>query len=101
MSIGLLAGAWAKTAEAASAIANLVVLPMAFLSGAFFPLDNAPSWLQKVSQVFPLRHLVTAMQDVMVRGKGPVSVLPALGLLLGFAVVLTVIAAMAFKWDDI
>lgn len=37
LAIGLLAGAAAKTPEAASATANLIVLPMAFLSGAFFP----------------------------------------------------------------
>ena len=35
-------GSFAKTPEAASAIANLIVLPMAFLSGAFFPLEGAP-----------------------------------------------------------
>ena len=45
LSIGLLAGSFAKTPEAAGAIANLIVLPMAFLSGAFFPLDGAPGWL--------------------------------------------------------
>jgi ABC-2 type transport system permease protein len=101
LSIGLLAGAWAKTTEAATAIANLIVLPMAFLSGAFFPLDNAPNWLQQLSKVFPLRHLVTAMQDVMVRGKGPASVLPEMGLLLGFAIVLAAIAGRIFRWDDV
>ena len=101
LSIGLLAGAWAKTLEAASAIANLIVLPMAFLSGAFFPLDNAPSWLQKLSNIFPLKHLVTALQDVMVRGRGPASVLPELGGLLLFAVLVTVIAGRLFRWDDV
>ena len=48
-----------------------------------------------------LRHLVTAMQDVMVRGKDPLSVLPEIGLLLGFAVVLSAIASWIFKWDSI
>lgn len=101
MSIGLVAGAFAKTPEAASAVANLVVLPMAFLSGAFFPLDNAPGWLQTVAQVFPLRHLVDATQAVMVRGEGPAAVLPQLGILAAFAVVLTGIAGMLFRWDDV
>lgn len=101
LSIGLLAGAVAKTQEAANVIVNLVVLPMAFLSGSFFPLDNAPPWLRTVAQVFPLRHLNTAMLDVMVRGKGPLTVLPELGILAGFAIVLTVIATRAFRWDDV
>jgi ABC-2 type transport system permease protein len=101
LSIGLLAGAASKTPEAASAIANLVVLPMAFLSGAFFPLDSAPGWLKAVSNLLPMKHLVTSMQDVMVRGQGPASTLPAIGILLGFAVVLTGISAFLFRWDDI
>jgi ABC-2 type transport system permease protein len=41
LSIGLLVGAIAKTEEAAQAMANLVVLPMAFLSGSFFADDEA------------------------------------------------------------
>jgi ABC-2 type transport system permease protein len=101
LSIGLLAGAFAKTPDAASAIVNLVVLPMAFLSGSFFPLDNAPGWLRAVSEVFPLKHLNSAMLDVMVRGQDPVSVLPQIGLLLGFAVIVAAIATRVIRWDDV
>ncbi|MCP2322605.1 ABC-2 type transport system permease protein [Hamadaea flava] len=101
LSIGLLAGAVSKTPESASAIANLVVLPMAFLSGSFFPLDSAPGWLKTVSNLLPLKHLVTSMQDVMVRGQSPSVTLPAIGILLGFTVVVTGAAALLFKWDDV
>jgi ABC-2 type transport system permease protein len=101
MSIGLIAGAWAKTPEAASGIANLVVLPMAFLSGAFFPLEGAPGWLKAISEIFPLRHLVDGLQAVMVRGEGPAAVLPQLGILAGFTIVVTVIARFLFRWDDV
>jgi ABC-2 type transport system permease protein len=101
LSIGLLAGAWAKTPEAANGIAQLVILPMAFLSGSFFPLDAAPRWLQTLSQIFPLRHMNQAMLDVMVRGKGPAAVLPQLGILAGFAIVVSVIATRLFRWDDV
>jgi ABC-2 type transport system permease protein len=100
LSIGLLAGSFTKTPEAASAIANLIVLPMAFLSGAFFPLQGAPGWLQTVSQALPLRHMVDGLLDVMVRGEPPVSVLPQLGILLGFAVVVSGIAVALFRWED-
>ena len=88
LSIGLLVGSFAKTPEAASAIANFIVLPMAFLSGAFFPLQGAPAWLQTISQALPLRHMVDGMLDVMVRGQPP-GVLPQLGILLGFAIVVS------------
>jgi ABC-2 type transport system permease protein len=101
MSIGLLVGSFAKTQQAATAIANLVILPMAFLGGAFIPLDFAPNWLRDASYVMPLRYLVTGMQDVMARGEGPAAALPAIGILLGLTVVLTLIAVRVFRWDEI
>jgi ABC-2 type transport system permease protein len=100
LSIGLLAGSFAKTPEAASAVANLIVLPMAFLSGAFFPLQGAPGWLQAISNALPLRHLVNGMQAVMVRGQPALSVLPQMAILAGFAVVVGAIALSLFRWDD-
>jgi ABC-2 type transport system permease protein len=101
MSIGLLVGAIAKTQQAATAIANLIILPMAFLGGAFLPLDFAPTWVQNASYVMPLRYLVNGMLNVMARGEGPVSALPAIGVLLGFTAVVTVIAVRLFRWDDV
>lgn len=101
LAIGLLAGAVSKTPEAATAVANLIVLPMAFLSGAFFPLDAAPGWLRAVSNAFPLKHLVESVQAVMVRGEGPGAALGAFGILLGFTVVVTAIAVRLFRWDDV
>ncbi|MEO6605568.1 MAG: ABC transporter permease [Aeromicrobium sp.] len=99
MAIGLLSGAVAKSEEAAVGIANFVVLPMAFLSGSFFPLDDAPSWVKSVSQVLPLKHLNEGMLDTMVRGQGASSALMPILILLGFAAVVTAIASRFFRWD--
>jgi ABC-2 type transport system permease protein len=101
LSIGLLAGAFAKTTEAAGAVVNLVILPMAVLSGSFFSLDNAPSWLRAISEALPLKHLNDGMLDVMVRGGDPLSVLPEIGLLSGFAVVVGTVAMRLIRWDDV
>ncbi len=101
MSIGLLVGSFSKTQQAATAIANLIVLPMAFLGGAFIPLDFAPSWIREVSYAMPLRYLVTGMQDVMARGEGPAAALPAIGLLLALTVVLCLISVRVFRWDEV
>ncbi|WP_332644324.1 ABC transporter permease [Aeromicrobium sp.] len=100
MAIGLLAGAVSKTEEAAVGIANFVVLPMAFLSGSFFPLDAAPSWIQSVGQALPLKHLNDGMMDVMVRGEGPGAALIPIAILLGFTIVVIAIASRLFRWDS-
>ena len=101
LSIGLLAGSITKTEQAATALANLIILPMAFLGGAFVPLAFAPAWIQKVSYVMPLRYLVTGVQDVMARGDGPSAAVLPIVVLLGIAAVLTLVAVRLFRWDEI
>lgn len=99
LAIGLLAGSVTKTSEGASALANLIILPMAFLSGSFFPLDVAPNWLQTVSHLFPLRYLNEGMLDVMVRGQGPGAGVEPMLAMLGFALVIGLIATRLFRWE--
>lgn len=99
MAIGLLAGALAKTTEGAVNLANFLVLPMAFLSGSFFPLDGAPTWIQRLSDLLPLKHLNTGMLDVLVRGEGPSAAVVPLLILAGFAIVVTLLAARLFRWE--
>jgi ABC-2 type transport system permease protein len=101
LAIGLLVGSIAKTEESASAMANFVILPMAFLSGTFFDISVAPAWLRGVSQAFPLRHLNDGMLDVLVRGKGAGALLLPVVILIGFALVLTFIGTRVFNWDDV
>ena len=99
MSLGLLAGAIAKTTEGAVNMANFFVLPMAFLSGRSSRSRARPDWIQTVSLLLPLRHLNDAMLDVMVRGQGPASALVPIGILLAFTAVFTLLAARLFRWE--
>ncbi|MCK1798650.1 ABC transporter permease [Streptomyces sp. XM4193] len=99
MSIGLVVGAVAKSEEAANGMAQLIVLPMAFLSGSFFLLDLAPKWVRTLSDFLPLKHLSDAMQGVLSRGESWGTALPVMGGLLLFAAVLTLIAGKLFRWD--
>ena len=99
MAIGLLAGAITKTQEGAVNAANFMVLPMAFLSGSFFPLEGAPQWLQTFSQLLPLKHLNEGMLDVMVRGEPWTAALGPMVFLGAFATVVTLVAARLFRWE--
>jgi ABC-2 type transport system permease protein len=99
MALGLLIGAWAKTEEAANGALQVTILPMAFLSGSFFPIDDLPSGIRMVSNVLPLKHLNEAMMSVLSRDGGWGDALPAMGILLAFTLVLTAVAARLFRWD--
>ncbi|MFP5345594.1 MAG: ABC transporter permease [Actinomycetes bacterium] len=100
LAVGLFVGAVAKTEEAASALANFVVLPMAFLSGTFFDMSDAPGWMQAVSRVFPLRWMNDGMLDVLVRGEGLGAIWLPCAVLAGFTLVITAVATRVFQWDS-
>jgi ABC-2 type transport system permease protein len=99
-SIGLVVGAVSRTEEAASGFANLVILPMAFLSGSFIPLDAAPDWIRTVANYLPMGHLNKGMSAVMVRGEGPGAILVPGLVLVGFTLVFSLLAARLFRWED-
>ncbi|HEY7042213.1 MAG TPA: ABC transporter permease [Nocardioidaceae bacterium] len=99
MALGLFAGSVSKTVEGATSLAQVFVLPMAFLSGSFFSLDGAPPWLNVTSHVLPLRYLNDGMLDVMVRGLGPSAAVVPMLVLLGFAAVVIAISSRFFSWD--
>ena len=59
-SVGLAVATLAKSADQAMPIAQLTFLPISFISGIWFPLSNAPDWLMKIANFFPLAHIVHA-----------------------------------------
>jgi ABC-2 type transport system permease protein len=58
--LGLAVSTYVRRAETAPAVANLTLFPLSFLSGVFFPIQNAPAWVKAIADVFPLSHLVDA-----------------------------------------
>lgn len=50
------------SASAASALANAIVLPMAFMSNVFIPIEEPPAWLRVLGNVLPLKPFAEAFQ---------------------------------------
>ena len=67
---------------------ELVMTPMLFFSGVFFPLDNFPGWMKTLAQFMPLTHAV-AISRAIFNGEYP------RGLIFNFAVIL-VLGGAAF-----
>jgi len=65
---------------------ELVITPMLFFSGVFFPLDNFPGWMKTLAQFMPLTHAV-AISRAVYSGVYPRRLLfnIAVGLVLGVA----------------
>lgn len=50
------------------AVMNLLLMPMWLLSGAFFPITSAPTWIQWVMRLNPLTYGVAALRASFYRG---------------------------------
>ena len=59
--LGLAVTALIPNAEASPAIVNATILPLLFISGVFFPIDDAPTWLTRVADFFPIKHYTDAI----------------------------------------
>jgi len=63
--LGILASAYAKWIPEAQMYSNFLRFPMAFLGGAFIPVNSMPSYLQIVSRLLPLTYSIEAMKEGM------------------------------------
>lgn len=63
--LGLAIGGLVPNADSAPAVANATILPLAFVSDVFIPLEDPPRWLDLVGDVFPLKPFVNAFQDTL------------------------------------
>lgn len=97
-SIGYVIASLAPTERTAQAIGQAVYFPMLFLSGATFPFEMLPAWLQRISEFLPMTQVVQVMQGAWFgRGVGVLSVeIAALGAMLVVGVVLS---ALLFRWE--
>ncbi|MEU9734370.1 ABC transporter permease [Streptomyces sp. NPDC048002] len=100
LTMGVIIGSYADTPEAVAAIANFLMVPMAFLSGSFLPLDMMPSWLQTVSLALPLRYFNDALTGSL-SGSGSVGDIAVdCGVLAVFTVVCAAVALKTFRWSN-
>jgi len=84
------------------AIMTAFLLPMWFLSGAFFPPEGVPSWMRIIMELNPVTYALAALRQVMYIGHpefmGP---LPSLGLSLavtvGFAAAMVWLSATVIR----
>lgn len=85
-SMGLVINALAKGYDFFTYYFTLVLTPMIFLSGVYYPVSQLPGWLQAVSHVLPLRAAVDLIRPLIL-GQWPAQPLPDIFLLLFYAVV--------------
>lgn len=98
--IGLLVGSRARTAETASGLMNLVMLPMWTLSGIFFSYERFPEIVQPIIKLLPLTPVIDALRAIMSDGKSMVDIFPEIGVIAVWCVIPFFLALAIFRWND-
>lgn len=98
LGIGLALGGWAKNERQVAPLANIITFPMMFLSGSFFPRFLMPEWLQNVSSFIPLTPVVDGIRLILAEGKHLTDILPQIGLVGAWLVIIYLIAFKVFRW---
>lgn len=99
LGIGLALGGWAKNERQAAPLTNIVVFPMMFLSGTFFPRYLMPDWLQTMSSALPLTPVIDGIRLIATEGQHLVDITPQLGLIVFWTVIVYAVAFKVFRWE--
>jgi ABC-2 type transport system permease protein len=97
LSLGILSSAISKTQLQAIQTLMPFIIPTAFLSGTFYPIESMPNFIQPISYCLPLTYMIHAMRSVMVKGGGIEIIATDLLALTIYAVAINALAVTAFR----
>ena len=75
----------------------LILFPQVFLCGVIWPVEQMPDYLQWLSVILPLTYAVDGLRDIMLAGKTLLDVAFELLVLIGFAVIMSIMAALTLR----
>ena len=99
LNLGFIVGAYSKTAAAASGLGNLVVVPMAMLSGVFFPLDALPAALAAAMRFLPLSPMVEALRGATLSANDITDYPLQMALIAAWTALTALAAVKTFKFE--
>jgi ABC-2 type transport system permease protein len=97
--MGLAAASLIRSAEGASAIVTVIVLPMAFLSGSFGSTRHYPAFLRAIGDVLPLKHFIDIVQGVYLAGDQIWDWPRAVAVVAAWGIAGVVVAVRYFGWE--
>ena len=96
LAFGILLSTLAKSEFQMMQFIPLVIMPQLFFSG-IIPLSSMGDWAQTVGKFLPLTYSGDAMSQIILYGRGIGDVLPNIGLLLIFLVILTILNIVGLR----
>ena len=100
LALGLLIASRVTSEELAGGLLNMLTWPMMLLSGVWFSMEGAHPILQKIADISPLTHMLSAARGIMIDGESLMAQSYHLGVLLVMGLVFIVLGAWLFKWTS-
>ncbi len=97
VNLGIFISAFARNEFQMVQFIPLIIVPQIFLAGLLWPVEKMPEYLQWISRFLPLTYAVQGLRDIMLNGKSLPDVLIELSVLVGFAIVTSVLAAISLR----
>lgn len=96
VSLGLAIASKLNSMEGFQMIASFLVMPMFFLSGAFFPIENVPGWMKILAHLDPLMYGVDGLR-ASILGFSQYAIWTDLAILASIAVGMIIISGALFR----
>jgi ABC-2 type transport system permease protein len=97
--LSMMMAALVKTVSQANALGTILVMSMAALGGAWWPLEIVPDFMQAIARLSPIYWAMNGFHDIITRGLGLTAVLPDAAVLVGFTAVFLFIGIWRFKFE--
>ncbi len=98
LGLGLFVSTISRTQQQAMMTAQFFVLmPMMYISGFTFPIENMPPVLQFISLGIPMRYYLVIVRSVILKGVGMSSLWFEAGMLLFMGVTILIASVLRFK----
>jgi len=97
--LGVAVTGFIRSLEGSSAVVNVLVLPMAFLSGSFGPTRHYPEALQVIGDVLPLKHLLDLVNGVYLHGRDLWDMPTAVAVLAAWGALGIAVSLRRFRWE--
>lgn len=94
--IGLLAASLVLAFRTSGPLTGVVASASGLLGGVYYPTEVIPSWIEQLSAFLPLTYGLRALRGTVLSGAPLSTVLPDLGILAAFIVVLFILGAVSF-----
>ncbi len=97
LGIGLWISTIVETQQQAMFVSFFIIMIYLLMSGLFTPIDSMPRWVQLLSELNPVRHFVTIVRAILIKGAGIGEIATPLLTLVAYGAVVLTLAVRQYR----